>query len=424
MTNFTEASTFDTVVYQIATSDPVQGGPTGITNNPLQALVNRSRWLKNAVDALVTSVAAKANLNGPDFTGSPTAATPAAGDDSTALATTAAVHAAAGGVTSINVAGNSNVTLTAAQWGVKVIILTGVLTGNINVIFPTRGDHWVVINLTTGAFSVTCKTAGGSGIAVTQSKARGLVGDGVNIVVAENDLQDAALTGNPTAPNQTLGDSDTSIANTAFVAAAINALIGAAPSNLNTLVELAAAIGNDAAFAATMSTALGLKANALNAALTGIPTAPTAANGTNTTQLATTAFVIAALATIVAASTTVAGLVELATNAETTAGSDTVRAVTPASLASFAKNTTADAGYFVLPGGMIFQYVTLQTPGLSSYAFNWPLTFPNAALGNVCTNRGSVESAFISIGQPTTTGSTIDTAGVTPGSVFIFGVGF
>ena len=48
-----------------------------------------------------------------------------------------------------------------------------------------------------------------------------------------------------------------------------------------------------------LDTALGLKANAANAALTGTPTAPTAAGGTNTTQIATTAFVAAAVAALV-----------------------------------------------------------------------------------------------------------------------------
>ena len=40
------------------------------------------------------------------------------------------------------------------------------------------------------------------------------------------------------------------------------------------------------------------KADAANAQLTGTPTAPTAASGTNTTQIATTAFVTAAIPTI------------------------------------------------------------------------------------------------------------------------------
>ena len=45
-------------------------------------------------------------------------------------------------------------------------------------------------------------------------------------------------------------------------------------------------------------TALNAKANKNDAALTGTPTAPTAASGTNTTQIATTAFVAAAVPTV------------------------------------------------------------------------------------------------------------------------------
>lgn len=65
----------------------------------------------------------------------------------------------------------------------------------------------------------------------------------------------------------------------------------------------------------------------------GAVTAPTAAVGTNTTQVATTAFVNAAIANDVpTASETVAGRVELATAAETTAGLDNTRAVHPVGL--------------------------------------------------------------------------------------------
>ena len=46
------------------------------------------------------------------------------------------------------------------------------------------------------------------------------------------------------------------------------------------------------------ATALNAKANKNDAALTGTPTAPTASSGTNTTQIATTAFVAAAVPTI------------------------------------------------------------------------------------------------------------------------------
>ncbi|WP_375592177.1 hypothetical protein [Chitiniphilus eburneus] len=77
----------------------------------------------------------------------------------------------------------------------------------------------------------------------------------------------------------------------AKIAAAVAALVAAAPSALDTLKELATALGNDPNFATTISTALGLKAPLASPALTGTPTAPTAAQFDNSTGLATTGFV-------------------------------------------------------------------------------------------------------------------------------------
>lgn len=78
--------------------------------------------------------------------------------------------------------------------------------------------------------------------------------------------------------------------NAASTAAA--AIVDAAPSTLNTLNELAAAINDDASFASTVTTALGTKAPLASPTFTGVPVAPTAALNTDTTQIATTAFVI------------------------------------------------------------------------------------------------------------------------------------
>ena len=104
-------------------------------------------------------------------------------------------------------------------------------------------------------------------------------------------LASPGFSGIPTVPTAAPGTDTTQIASTAFVQAALAALLDAAPGALDTLNELAAALGDDANFAATMATALGLKAPLASPALTGTPTAPTAAPGTNTTQLANTAFV-------------------------------------------------------------------------------------------------------------------------------------
>jgi hypothetical protein len=109
-------------------------------------------------------------------------------------------------------------------------------------------------------------------------------------------LNSPGLTGSPTAPTPTGGDASTKIATTAFVAAAIASVIAAAPAALDTLNELATALGNDANFAATVTNSLALKAPLNSPGLTGAPTAPTVTAGDSSTKLATTAFVAAALA--------------------------------------------------------------------------------------------------------------------------------
>jgi microcystin-dependent protein len=104
-------------------------------------------------------------------------------------------------------------------------------------------------------------------------------------------LASPALTGTPTSTTASAGNNSTQIATTAYADAAVAALVDSAPATLNTLDELAAALGDDTNFATTTATAIGLKAPLASPALTGTPTAPTASAGTNTTQLATTEFV-------------------------------------------------------------------------------------------------------------------------------------
>ncbi|EPU1935380.1 prophage tail fiber N-terminal domain-containing protein, partial [Escherichia coli] len=82
-------------------------------------------------------------------------------------------------------------------------------------------------------------------------------------------LDSPALTGTPTAPTALRGTNNTQIANTAFVLAAIADVIDASPDALNTLNELAAALGNDPDFATTMTNALAGK-QPKNATLTAL----------------------------------------------------------------------------------------------------------------------------------------------------------
>ncbi|ECZ9373775.1 hypothetical protein A3U95_18785 [Salmonella enterica subsp. enterica serovar Typhimurium] len=123
-----------------------------------------------------------------------------------------------------------------------------------------------------------------------------------NALALKAPLASPAFTGTPTAPTASQGTSSTQIANTAFVKAAITALINGAPGTLDTLKEIAAAINNDPNFSTTINNALALKAPLASPALTGVPTAPTAAQGTNNTQIATTAYVRAAISALVGSS--------------------------------------------------------------------------------------------------------------------------
>jgi len=88
------------------------------------------------------------------------------------------------GVAAVTMTG-SNVTLTALQYGKPIIVISGLLTANLNLIFPSIAGEWSVINNTTGAFSVTCKTAAGTGVVVNSAQA--IVGDGTNIYSTGSD---------------------------------------------------------------------------------------------------------------------------------------------------------------------------------------------------------------------------------------------
>lgn len=136
--------------------------------------------------------------------------------------------------------------------------------------------------------------------AIDQSKISGLTTD----LAAKAPLASPTFTGTPTLPTgtiattQTAGNNTTAIATTAFVGTAVANLVDSAPATLNTLDELALALGDDANFATTTATAIGLKAPLASPTFTGVPLAPTAAANTNTTQLATTAFVTSAVSSL------------------------------------------------------------------------------------------------------------------------------
>ena len=95
-----------------------------------------------------------------------------------------------------------------------------------------------------------------------------------------------AFTGTPTTPDPPAAANTQQLANARWVRARIADLIASAPGALDTLNELAAALGDDPNFATTIAASIALKASLDSPTFTGTPTAPTASSNANTQQLA------------------------------------------------------------------------------------------------------------------------------------------
>jgi hypothetical protein len=189
------------------------------------------------------TLGAYASVDNAHLTGVPTAPTAAAGTNTTQLATTAFVVAAvvaAGSIVASNV----------------LPIMDGVATIGTSALYA-RADH----------------------VHPTDTSKAGLASPG--------------FTGTPTAPTAANGTSNTQLATTQFVANAIVAAGSVVPSNASPLANGSVNPGTSALYSRAdhVHPTDTTRASVASPSLTGTPLAPTAAFGTNTTQLATTAFV-------------------------------------------------------------------------------------------------------------------------------------
>jgi len=328
-------------IYELQTDDPVLGGPDGIDNWPLRSLTERSVWLKAQIEAVIkrsgraldlsltnqldlaivaliaAAIAPKAPLASPVLTGIPTAPTAAVGTNTTQIASTAFVQAALTAL--VNAAPGALDTLRelssalgndpnfaatmAATLALKAPLVSPTLTGKPTAPTATVGTNTTQIAST--AFvqaTINALISTAPGTLSTLKELAAAIGNDPNFatnfstaLTLKAPLDSPVFTGTPRAPTATVGTNNTQLASTAFVHETILALIDGAPEKLNTLKELAAAIGNDRNFATNfaeaMAGALELKAPLISPVFTGTPRAPTATVGTNTTQIASTAFV-------------------------------------------------------------------------------------------------------------------------------------
>jgi len=139
-------------------------------------------------------------------------------------------------------------------------------------------------------------------------------------------LASPALTGTPTAPTATAGTSTTQVATTAFVGTAVNNLVASAPAALDTLNELAAALGNDASFSTTVTNSIATKLPLAGGTMSGaIAMGTNKITGLGTPTVSTDASTKAYADTMLPlAGGTMSGAIAMGTNKITGMGTPTV----------------------------------------------------------------------------------------------------
>ena len=86
-------------------------------------------------------------------------------------------------------------TLTSSQNRYPIINVTGVLASNATIAVKTQEKNWIVINNTTGAYSLTVKTSAGTGKTIPRGRASKVYCDGTNVLLAREQAIPSAQAG-------------------------------------------------------------------------------------------------------------------------------------------------------------------------------------------------------------------------------------
>ncbi|EJZ6706752.1 phage tail protein [Salmonella enterica] len=202
-------------------------------------------------------------------------------------------------------------------------------------------------------------------------------------------LNSPALTGTPTTPTAPQGTNSTQIASTAFVMAAIAALVDSSPDALNTLNELAAALGNNPNFSTTMTIALASK-QPKDATLTALAGLATSADKlpyfTGADRAALTA--LTSVGRAILGKTSTQGVLDYlglgeAAKRDVGTGDNQIP-----DMGAFASGS----GWFRLPGGYIVQFGTFSGNTTRFISGHFPIPFPNQPLVSVSVMSDAVQS--------------------------------
>lgn len=320
---------------------------TGTALSATSFTLNRGEWIHVVSNGgglwYADKQAAYAPLASPALTGNPTAPTPVVFDNDTSIATTAFVKRTLGGFATVSTISADTTLIASSHAGVFFPLNSAnpqVITLPLANTMPA-GNAFTFFVTNTGAFTINrvspdVITTENNLTATSITLQRGdwitLVSNGSATWFADTGnafapLASPAFTGNPTAPTPTAGDSDTSIATTAFVTAAV-ATAGALKADLasptftgDPKAPTPAPGDNDTSIATTafVAAAAALKADLASPLFTGDPRAPTPAPSDNDTSIATTAYVTAAVAAAVGGSVVTPPLFDNDTSIATTA---------------------------------------------------------------------------------------------------------
>ena len=221
--------------------------PSSLVVGELAYAENGSKLYIGTSGSSITEVGGSGHfavLASPALTGTPTAPTAAASTNTTQLATTAFVDNSFAPLASPTLTGTPSApTATASTNTTQIASTAFVQTSYAPLASPT---------LTGTPAAPTAATSTNT----TQIATTAFIQTELSSYAP---VSSPALTDTPTAPTAAASTNTTQIATTAYVTTAVSNLIDSAPALLNTLDELAAAIGDDANYAATITTALGLK---------------------------------------------------------------------------------------------------------------------------------------------------------------------
>jgi hypothetical protein len=320
-----------------------------------------------------------------------------------------------GAVTLANTAGDdasTNITSTTAQYA--IIKVAGTLTTTKVITAPSTSKTYIVDNTATGG-AVTFKASGQTGVSVAVGekcvvyfngtdyvKVATTVADGVTSVGGTGTVNGITLTGTVTSTgNLTLGGTLSGVNLASQVTGTLPILNGGTGTTSTTFVNLASNVTGtlpvlNGGTGVTTSTGTGSTVLSASPTFTGTPAAPTAANGTNTTQLATTAFVLNSIGAISAGVTSFSAGTTGLTPSSGTSGAVTLAGTLAVANGGTGGTTSTGSGAVVLATSPTLVTPALGTPtsgNFGSGTFTWP-TFNQNTTGTAASTPKLLTTNF------------------------------